>query len=97
MKRYALFAGETYYSRGGWFDFANAFSEKSAAIRAAMAAYKDSMKDEDAVERIDWWHVIDTQRCKLVCNFYRVHGWNYSRRMAKRRAGRRIVWKPKAA
>jgi hypothetical protein len=47
MKRYALFAGETYYPAGGWSDFIGSFDSFSAADEVAQK------------ENRDWSHVID--------------------------------------
>jgi len=48
MKRYWLFAGETYYPQKGMKDFFSAFNEIELALEAA------------ANLQCDWWHIYDT-------------------------------------
>lgn len=51
MKRYLLFAGDTYYPAGGWDDFIDSFDSFEAA-----------REDPKLVERskYGWWQIIDT-------------------------------------
>ena len=55
MKRYALFAGDTYYPAGGWGDFEGSFDTPEQAKQAA-----------EALGHGDWWHVIDLQTGEFV-------------------------------
>lgn len=41
---YLLFAGDSYYPEGGWFDFRGTFPSREAAAAAA--------------EEYDWYHVV---------------------------------------
>lgn len=54
LKRYLLFAGETYYPSGGWMDFIRSFDSKKDAVILAR-----QLKSEGD---IDWFHIIDTQK-----------------------------------
>lgn len=58
LKRYLVFAGETYYAAGGWNDFAGSFDTVGDAANHAI----------EYVERIrfDWWHVVDSATGKKV-------------------------------
>jgi hypothetical protein len=57
MKRYMLFAGDSYYAEGGAGDFKDDFFELENAIRAGKLALEN---------RCDWWHVFDTENRKIV-------------------------------
>lgn len=52
LKRYLLFAGLSYYPKGGWGDFAGSFDTLTEALAIRRGA--------------DWWHVIDSQTGKIV-------------------------------
>lgn len=54
MKRYMLFAGDTYYPAGGWDDFVLWFDEPEE-----LAAYLKLYKP-------DWWQVVDTKTWKRI-------------------------------
>lgn len=59
MKKYLLFSGESYYARGGWYDFAGTYD----TIGAAKAAGKKKMMDDN----MDWFHVVNSETGKIVC------------------------------
>lgn len=54
MKRYLLFAGDTYYPGGGWTDFIGSFDSIDDAIAATGHVQHD------------WWHVVDATTGKEV-------------------------------
>jgi len=54
MKRYLVFACDSYYPRGGWNDFAGTHDSLPEALICAANAH------------CDWWHVIDTQTMTVV-------------------------------
>jgi hypothetical protein len=56
MKRYALFAGEDHYPKGGWMDFVGAFDD----VEAAVAAFLDPDDDNE------WFNVVDLTTGKIV-------------------------------
>lgn len=58
MKRYALFAGMTYYPGGGWSDFQGSFDVPEDAERAGQA-------NEDA-GKWDWFEVVDLETGEVV-------------------------------
>ena len=47
LKRFLLFAGDTYYPCGGWHDFIGSYD-----------SYEEAAANGD-IDRNDWWHVID--------------------------------------
>jgi len=49
LKRFLLFAGETYYPSGGWGDFKSSHHSREDAERAA----------EELQE--DWYHIVDLE------------------------------------
>jgi hypothetical protein len=49
VKRYLLFAGETYYPSGGWDDFIASFDTVAEARDAGI----------QHTERFGWFHIID--------------------------------------
>ena len=51
MKRYLVFAGQTYYAQGGFSDFIRDFDDKDTAVEFGRSAEAD----------YDWLEVIDTQ------------------------------------
>lgn len=53
MKRYLLFAGESYYPVGGWKDFVDSYDTIEEAVSYGRAAG-------------DWWHVVDSATGKIV-------------------------------
>lgn len=50
MKRYALFAGSSYYPSGGWKDFVGSFDTAMEARVPGIVGYSESY---------DWYHIID--------------------------------------
>ncbi len=54
MKRYLLFAGDSYYPEGGWFDFKGDFDTVVDAIKSI------------ALRDYDWYHVVDSTTQKRV-------------------------------
>lgn len=56
MKRYLLFAGDTYYPSGGWYDFIGSYSTVGEAQAQAQS-------DE---RHYDWAHVVDSQTGQVV-------------------------------
>jgi hypothetical protein len=63
MKRFLLFAGDTYYPGGGWQDFKKSFDTVLEAVKAAAGNTKDTdLKDNFW----DWWQVVDLQTGKMV-------------------------------
>lgn len=54
MKRYLLFAGESYYPFGGWEDFRDSFDSITEATEAAGKLGSD------------WWHVVDSVTGQIV-------------------------------
>ena len=65
MKRYLLFAGDTYYPRGGMRDLKGDFEYLTEAKLAA--AEGESMIGNEG-SGYDWWHVFDTQEMCVVAN-----------------------------
>ena len=51
MKRYLLFAGETYYPCGGWGDLQGVFGTPTAARREI----------ESQTFPWDWWQIVDVE------------------------------------
>jgi hypothetical protein len=56
MKRFFLFAFDTYYPRGGWDDFRDSYETKEEAVIAAANA------------KCDWWQVVDSEAGDIVCS-----------------------------
>lgn len=65
MKRYLVFAGDSYYATGGWGDYKGDFDDAKEAV-----ARGKEYEQEHAV--IGWWHVVDTYTGTIV------HGKNGS-------------------
>ena len=61
MKRYWLFAGDTYYPRGGFRDLRGEYDTLEAAVEAAQNG--ESMIVETGY---DWWHVFDSETQDVV-------------------------------
>ena len=59
MNRYLLFAGDSYYARGGFHDFRGSFPSLDDAM---MEAKRES--SEQPVH--DWWHIYDTLTRKCI-------------------------------
>ena len=53
-KRYLVFAGDTYYPSGGWWDLKGTFATKKAAIKLAASFCRGRLR------RADWAQVVDT-------------------------------------
>lgn len=54
MKRFWVFAGDSYYASGGMADFIGQFDDLESAKNAGVAA------------DCSWWHVLDVQIMKVV-------------------------------
>lgn len=62
MKRYALFAGDTYYPSGGMNDFIK-FSDDIEELKK----FADDPEDEgSAWPRFDWAHIVDMNTWEIV-------------------------------
>ncbi len=57
LKRYLVFAGDTYYPGGGWADFKGSFESLKEGMDAAFKA------------RADWAHVVDSTTGERVSSF----------------------------
>jgi hypothetical protein len=71
MKRYLVFAGDTYYPSGGWNDFQRSFDKLEEAVKA-MEYYRDIgdiYEDNSGHDKKDWGHVVDTQSMTIVESF----------------------------
>ena len=55
MKRYLLFAGDTYYPGGGWSDYKGSFDTIEEAKTSALAGERWSAEH---IHKFDWWQVI---------------------------------------
>lgn len=66
MKRFILFAGETYYPQGGMKDLQGSFDTLQEALDKALelANYKE-WKPEVGLP-IDWYHVLDSHSWIIV-------------------------------
>ena len=62
MKRYLLFAGETYYPTGGWSDFQKDF---------------DSLADAHAypLKKHDWAEIVDIEQGHVFSYWHVEKGW----------------------
>lgn len=60
MKRYLLFAGSSYYPRGGWLDFIDSFDtpEEAKEVGQCHDIFIFSNKEE-SYPKYDWFHIID--------------------------------------
>jgi hypothetical protein len=56
LKRYLVFAGDSYYPGGGWEDFVDSFDSLDEAHASAATAQ----------EKSDWSHVVDTHTGQVV-------------------------------
>lgn len=72
MRRYLVFAGESYYPRGGWGDFRSDWNKLDFAIEAGTALLQnqiDSMFGTKANiscdDQADWFHITDTETGKI--------------------------------
>ena len=52
--RYLLFGGEFYYAKGGGNDFIGS------------GYVIDDIGGAEDLDKFDWWHVFDTEDCKIV-------------------------------
>ena len=59
MKKYLVFAGETYYPGGGFNDYVGSSNSLQSAI---------DMGEDDTWS--DWWHIVDTESMKMVLDSY---------------------------
>jgi hypothetical protein len=63
--RYALFAGDRYYPRGGWDDMRGRFGTATEACHQAArirAALHELERDDS------WWHVVDLEAGVVVAH-----------------------------
>lgn len=60
MKRFLVFAGETYYPAGGFKDFISAHDELTQAQKARSEAHS----------RFGWSHIVDLEKLKIVESQY---------------------------
>ena len=60
---FALFAGETYYPREGFYDFVC----KSDSIEY-LVGIVEKLKERDTVfhSNIEWWQIVDLRSCKII-------------------------------
>lgn len=83
--RYLLFAGKSYYARGGWQDFVGRYETIEAAEQAArdlQAANENERRrideDDDNYDdppiEIEWWHVIDIETGNYVAQHSSAYG-----------------------
>lgn len=63
MKRFLLFAGDTYYPSGGWQDFKKSFDTVLEAVKTAAGNTKDTDLKGGTW---DWWQVVDLETGKMV-------------------------------
>lgn len=56
-----LFAGETYYAKGGFNDFKGFFVDLESAMLVVDANVGDNLYDV-----WDWWHIIDSTTLEVV-------------------------------
>ena len=63
---YALFAGDSYYPRGGWSDLVGVFD----TVELAQEAYAKGWTFDDVTGEFDWGHVVDLSSKQVVtrCN-----------------------------
>ncbi len=55
MKEYILFAGDSYYAKGGWHDFIGMHKSLDLALQVAY-----TLRDKD------WWHIVDVETAEVV-------------------------------
>jgi hypothetical protein len=53
MKRFLLFAGQTYYASGGFHDFVKSYDSREEACEVALSSNRS------------WWHVYDAQETRI--------------------------------
>lgn len=58
MKRYLLFAGKYYYPAGGIHDFIMDADDPKPL--------KDHGTEQIETEFLNWWHIYDSFRCKII-------------------------------
>ena len=63
MKRYMLFAGETYYGRGGVHDLIKSNDDLEFLTDQAKNLEGNYILDS---RHIQWWHIYDTETEKIV-------------------------------
>ena len=63
MKRYLLFAGDTYYPGGGWQDYKGRFKSRTEALRAAAGGTRNT---DLVTGSWDWWQIVDQETGKIV-------------------------------
>lgn len=61
MKRFAIFAGDSYYPAGGWDDFQSSYANLSEAVGAVVKLPKTSYFSKIKIgnDTFDWYHIVD--------------------------------------
>jgi hypothetical protein len=62
VKRFLLFAGQTYYANGGWRDFVSSH----ATLDEAEAARKAEHVEQNSNYGTGWTHIVDSETEKEV-------------------------------
>ncbi|NOX95107.1 MAG: hypothetical protein GXP04_08420 [Alphaproteobacteria bacterium] len=80
MKRFIVFAGISYYARGGMEDFQGDFDTLEEAIENTPTKYDDrwDVDNEPIWESIHWWHVLDTETGRVEHVAEGAHGSKHS-------------------
>jgi hypothetical protein len=63
MRRFLLFGGSNYYPSGGWDDFMESFDSVEDAAKVAKSRGRSH---SNALEWIDWAHVVDSTTFQKV-------------------------------
>lgn len=74
MKRFLVFAGQSYYAAGGWADFRGDFDDigeatKCCPLGTEIECRRDDTKDDEEADYaydIEWRQIVDTQTLKVV-------------------------------
>jgi hypothetical protein len=66
LKRYAVFAGETYYPRGGMEDFKESFDDFLEAIAHMHDIAGRYAKQDGKYDKYDWGHVADMTTGEII-------------------------------
>ena len=69
MKRYLVFAGDTYYPSGGWEDLKKSFNKEDVAV-----SWAEGWVEADALH---WAHIVDTEAQTII--------WDSTKKGATRR------------
>lgn len=74
-RRFAVFAGECYYAKGGLHDYAASFDTISDAVEFATQTTLTHPEVGAEVAEYEWWHVFDMEERKIVrCSEYQGYG-----------------------